>query len=202
MLLSRFETRLNIPLHRSIDTAHRIAQAPRSVTVKGMFFISHAAAVGHKWPQVERKLFSPPREGRYVPFSDYPLADYYRIVFEGAAAAFPHLPLSEACRQAARHHMQVFASSTVGRVMLSMITDVRSALLALPEMFARGSNGILVKAKEEGDSVLIEMHNVGGVQDCSTIGTLEGCVIHYGGTPTMDVELITNNCAQYLISWS
>jgi uncharacterized protein (TIGR02265 family) len=202
MILRRFTTHLDAPLRGTIDPEQRVAQAVKAVTVKGMFLAPHADAIGDRWPEVARKLLNPPRDGRYVPFNDYPLADYYRVVFAGAAQAFPALPLPEACRQASRHHMQAFAASTVGRVMLAMISDAHGALLALPNMFARGSSGIVVKAQAEGAGVRVEMQNIGGVQDCSAIGTLEGCVLYYGGKPTLDVDLVARNRAVYLITWS
>lgn len=196
----RFNTRPDIPLGGGLDVEQRIAQAPRHVTVKGMFLAPHAAAIGTRFPVLARTLLKPPRDGHYVHFSDYPLADYYRVIFEGAACSHPHLPLREACRQAARSHMQAFATSTLGGVMLAMITSAEEALLAIPNMFAQGSSGIIVTAQREGSGVLVEMQNIGGVQDCSAIGTLEGFVLYYGGKPSIEVDLISNNRALYMVT--
>lgn len=196
----RFKTHADIPLGGSLDVEQRIAHAPRHVTVKGMFLAPHAAAIGARFPTFAQTLLRPPRDGHYVQFSDYPLADYYRVIFEGAACSHPHLPLREACRQASRSHMQAFATSTLGSVMLSMITSAEEALLAMPNMFARGSSGITVTAQREGSGVLVEMQNIGGVQDCSAIGTLEGFVLYYGGKPRIDVDLVGSNRALYLVT--
>lgn len=189
------------PLKTTFDPEDRIARAAPGVTVKGMFIAPHAEAAGAAFREIEPRLLKPPRDGRYVGYMDYPLADYYRVVFAGAARAHPHLPLAEACRQAARAHIQAFAGSTVGKVMLAMITDARGALLALPQMFARGSQGIVVEAEPRDDGVRVEMRRIGGVQDCSAIGTIEGCVIFYGSEPTIDVELISTEHAAYEVTW-
>ena len=98
--------------------------------------------------------------------------------------------------------MQAFAVSTVGRVMLAMITEPRRALLDLPDMFARGSRGILIEAAPHGEGVRVEMQHIGGLQDCSAIGTIEGCVLRYGARPMIDVQLRTGEHAVYDVTWT
>lgn len=199
--MRRFTVNPSTPLNAALDPEERIARAAPDITVKGMFIAPHAEAVGAAFRSIAPLLLRPPRDGRYVSYLDYPLADYYRLVFAGAARAYPRLALSEACRLAARAHIQAFAASTVGKVMLSMITDARGALLALPQMFARGSQGIGVEAAPRDYSVRVEMRRIGGVQDCSAIGTIEGCVLFYGSEPTIEVELLSTEHAAYDVTW-
>jgi len=162
---------------------------PSSYQVKGMFFARLVDQLGADgFARVEPELASPPRFGRFVPFSDYPQADYVRISTATAQKLYPNVSLREGMRRLGRDDFNVLATSTIGKITLAAVGDARSVLLKAPFIYEKLSPGWRVTGEALDDStVRIEFTPVYGTWEY-TLGQLEGVVLNFGGTPTTTVS--------------
>jgi uncharacterized protein (TIGR02265 family) len=171
-----------------LDHEALIAAFPVSYTVKGMFFSRIIEALGSEWPKLEPQLLAAPRLGRYVPFSDYPQADYLRLFVALAHKRFPRMSPREAVRRVARDDLETFAGSVIGKVVLALAGDARTTLLRVPDAFARVTKGGFVSARELDErTVRLEFESFRGCTEY-TLGQIEGIVLHYGSMPTVSSE--------------
>ncbi|HEX7663000.1 MAG TPA: DUF2378 family protein [Polyangiaceae bacterium] len=201
--MDQFTVRAGEALKDDFDAEERFARFPPEFTMKGLFFPRLVLMLGDGWSKLEPTLKQPPRLGKYFPFSDYPQVDYSRLTHAVAKKCFPRLPLREAARRVAQRDFEVFADSTVGGVMLSMLGGVESALLKFPQMFGIVlSGGTLKGAKIEERLVRLEWENFLGWVDCYSIGTVEGIVKHFGHSPHIEVKIPKYGYATYDIRWS
>jgi uncharacterized protein (TIGR02265 family) len=177
------------PLAGSLDPEALARGIPRSYVVKGMFFSRLAGELGLAFEALLPRLEAPPRLGRYVPFNDYPQSDYLRLSAACAAKAFPGMPLREALRRLGRADYGVFATSTFGRVILSVVGDARSALLKTPFIYAKMAPGDWTITGEGLDdrTVRLEFAPAHGTWEYQ-LGQLEGVVLNYGHSPITTIE--------------
>lgn len=174
-----FDVTPAVPFRGGYELEATLAQIPGAQQVKGMFFSRHIERLGAEWARVEAQLVGPPRFGRYVPFIDYPLIDYSRVAHESAAIAHPGLPGQEAMRRTARDDQSEFAQSTLGAVMLSVVSNARSMLLKYPTAYERCVRGQTLSATELGaNQIRFDFTGMHGI--CTyTVGQIEGMVLTY-----------------------
>ena len=65
----------DVPLAEHFKIGWLLSQAPPTYAVKGMFISRIALDLDDAWADASRRLLSPPKWGRYLPFSDYPMVD-------------------------------------------------------------------------------------------------------------------------------
>jgi uncharacterized protein (TIGR02265 family) len=172
----------------TFDLEALVAGFPGDHLVKGMFCSRLVDVLGDDYEPLESKLIAPPRGGRYLTFKDYPAADYTRLVVRAAQKQFPELPLSESTRRLARDDIQTFASSTWGKVALTLVSDPRVALTSMPEAHTRAAPGPELRV-EERDARTVRLIYVGyrGLVEYM-LGQLEGVVLMFGRTPTVTIH--------------
>lgn len=176
------------PLSGDLDADAIARRIPRANVVKGMFFSRHVAQLGADFAKVAPALESPPRLGRYVPFSDYPQSDYVRVSTAVALRVYPRLGLREAMRRLGRDDFSVFGESTIGKVILAVVGDAKTALLKTPTIYMKMAPGDWTVTGEELDgAVRIEFFPAYGAWEYQ-LGQLEGVVLKYGVSPTTTVS--------------
>jgi uncharacterized protein (TIGR02265 family) len=176
------------PFEGSADVEAIIATIPRSYVVKGMFCSRFIELLGADYRAVEPQLLAAPRAGRFVPFKDYPQADYMRLSAAAALKRFPRVGLREAVRCLARDDLATFASSMFGKVVLALAGDARSTLLRTPDAYARVAPGAGVTAADiDTSTTRILFAGYRGMPEY-TIGQFEGVVLSFGGSPTTVVR--------------
>ncbi|HVU05590.1 MAG TPA: DUF2378 family protein [Polyangiaceae bacterium] len=182
----------------TLDPEAVAAQLPKSYVVKGMFFARLLAQLGPGFSAIEPKLEQPPRLGRYVPFSDYPQSDYVRVSTATAQKVFPGVPLREALRRLGREDFSVFAGSTVGKVILAVVGDARTALLRTPTIYMKMAPGDWVVTGEEVNDrvVRLQFSPVYGTWEYQ-VGQLEGLVMNYGGEPKITIRELPSRTLQF-----
>jgi len=183
------EITLDDTLSGSLDIDAIARGIPASYVVKGMFFLRLAQELGDDFAKVASRLDAPPRLGRYVPFSDYPQSDYLRVSAAAAQKSYPGVGLREALRRLGRSDYGGFAGSTVGKVILAVVGDARSALMKTPFIYMKMAPGDWNVTGEELDAqtVRIEFAPVYGTWEYQ-VGQLEGVVLNYGRTPMITVS--------------
>jgi uncharacterized protein (TIGR02265 family) len=179
------------PLTGDFDAEQRAREIPPSFVLKGMFFARLVERAGPGWHTVQPRLDHAPRGGRYVAFKNYPQSDYERLTAFVAKKLHRQVGLREAIRRLGRDDFDVFASSTLGRVLLAVVGDARTALLKVPYVYSKVAPGDwCVRAEElEPATVRVEfLPNYGSWE--YQVGQLEGIVIAFGRTPTLRVSLL------------
>lgn len=171
-------------LDGATDVEALLAVYPKHFTVKGMFCARIVDMLGQAgWQELAPKLQAAPRGSSYVAFKDYPQTDYTRLVMFTAVRLFPELSTTEAARRVARDDFAAFARSNIGKVMVALVGDARTALMHLPEAYARIIGGISLRADElDVRTVRISCDNYYGVY-AYFLGQLEGIVLSMGGKP-------------------
>jgi uncharacterized protein (TIGR02265 family) len=184
-------------LRGTLDGEATARNIPSSFLVKGMFFARVVSQLGDGYANVVPQLAAPPRLGRYVPFSDYPQADYVRLSVAAAAKLYPNVPLREGLRRLGRDDFGVLATSTIGKVTLAAVGDARSVLLKAAYIYESLSRGWKVTGEAlDASTVRITFAPVYGTWEY-TLGQLEGVVLNFGGTPTTTVNELPGRTVQF-----
>lgn len=172
----------------SFDLEAVVARYPRHYVVKGMFCNRLVDLLGDDFAALMPQLSAPPRSGRYLAFNDYPAGDYTRLAVASAAKHYAEHGMSEAVRRVAREDFAAFASSTWGKVALTLVGDPHTALLHMPEAFARVAPGPELRAEELGTkSVRMTLLRYFGLVEYM-LGQLEGVVLAFGPPPTITIR--------------
>ena len=181
----------------TFDLEELVAGYPSHYLVKGMFCSRIVDMLGGEYEAIESKLIAAPRAGRYLPFKDYPASDYTRLVVAAAQKQFPHLPLCESTRRLARDDFRTFAGSTWGKVALTLVADPRSALLRMPEAYARAAPGPELHAEViEARTVRMSLVRYRGLVEYM-LGQFEGIVMMYGRTPSVVIHRVSNDILNF-----
>lgn len=174
---------------------------PRSYVVKGMFFSGLVSALGEEFNRVAAMLVAPPRLGRYVPFSDYPQSDYLRVSARVAQKTYPQLSIREALRRLGRRDYDVFAASTFGKVILSVVGDAQTALHKIPMIYMKVAPGDWTVTSEQIDphTVRLEFAPSYGTWEYQ-LGQIEGVVMNFRASPTIIVSEIPDRRLRFDVS--
>lgn len=178
-----------MPLRGTVDVEQQAAAVPPSHVVKGMFFANLARILGPEgFEQLVPTLSVPPTRGRYLAFKDYPQSDYVRLSCAAAAHRFPGVDLREGMRRLAREDFDTFTSSTLGRVIMAVVRDPRTALLRCPSVYEKVAPGDwTIEAHDlEPGTTRIEFQRY-PTDWAYTLGQLEGVVLHYEVDPETTV---------------
>lgn len=200
--MSRFTVAFDQPIRVAFDPDERIARAPADAQLKGMFFLRHTSVLRDDWTRIAPTLSGPPRLGSYVPFANYPFADYLRLSIAAAKKQYPREPLAQALRLLERDSVKPFAESTVGKVTLRMVPDLGSAMLKIPEVQRMVFGVGRITASATGArSVRVEFVGVPSWLDCAALGNFEGAAAMYGEKTVIDVDVQGPHDATYEIRW-
>jgi uncharacterized protein (TIGR02265 family) len=188
-------------LAHSFDIEARIRTATPADTLKGMFF-QRIIEIGERAGLVAEHvgLEAPPSPLRYQIFFDYPVADYFRLVSAVAGVLYPQLVASEAMRRTAVDDFARFTESSVGKVMLAFGGNVRSALARSGTMYAavlKGAGKVASEVVPEG--VRLRYRDFPGPAEVYPIGTIEGCCRYFGADYEIDIDVLSEQDADYLV---
>ena len=183
-----FDASSRDPLFGDLDIDKLVRAVPPGHTIKGAFVAKNAEILAASWAKLEPSLVSPPRGGKYLAFSDYPLVDYLRVTDKAARKKFPGASGREAHRLLSRDTFDVFAGTTLGRVTTSLLSGPASALTKYPELYNRLVHGSRVEVVILEPRVA-EADFSGYYSTTEAIyGVLEGIVLACGGDPTVTVQ--------------
>ncbi|MCA9584143.1 MAG: DUF2378 family protein [Myxococcales bacterium] len=188
------------PLRGDVAIAQVLAEIPDDHALKGMFFRRYVDALGAELDVLLPTLDAPPRLGRYMPFSTYPLADYLRLFDRVARSRYAGFGVREAYRMLARSEVEVFVASTLGRVTFSLLQDPAAALLKYPESFGVLAFGPKVRAERAGEGVCVVFEPYRGALEYA-IGVLEGLVLAFDQEPALEIEH-GDARTELLVTWS
>lgn len=195
-----FSTTIEVPLEGPVDLERALREVPHGYTMKGMFFERQRTALGDVWPALRKTLTQPP-ERTYGAFESYPMTDYLKLFVRVAEDRFGKTSSREGVRLLARGEVEVFASSTLGKVTFAMLREPGSALLRYPDVsgvLARGPN---ITSKRTNDrTVQVTYARYHGVVEYA-IGAVEGLVLAFEEQPSLQVDIQPNGDLTLDVSW-
>ncbi len=179
-----------------LELEARIAALPANATVKGMFLSSISDLV-------EERAGQRPGRKRYVAFANYPLREMIELLPKAAELAYPGRPVREGMRRLGRMAYPTFASSTVGRVVMSIAgEDPRAALHAAPKAYRLVGNTGAARVLDTGDGeAILELRGVWGWPESYNVGVHEGALDALGVDGEVKVRVMSLCDADLLIRW-
>jgi uncharacterized protein (TIGR02265 family) len=177
------------PLKGDVDLGAAVAATPETASTKGIFFVDLLAML----PPRDREalattLNAPPRLGRYLPFTSYPVRDLLRLIDAAARHRFATLAPREGYRRLGRTGFATFCETTMGKVMMSVIGDPMAAAKKYPEAYRLVTNAPPVTTVEIGKAhARMTFERYVGVCEYD-LGFMEAAVLHFGCTPTLTVD--------------
>jgi uncharacterized protein (TIGR02265 family) len=197
--VNRIQLRVEVPLRGELDELAAVEAVPEDFLLKGMFFKRLTEGLGPAFGALKPQLESPPRGG-YLNFKDYPQRDYTRLHFALAKKRYPKLSSREAVRRIAREDFDVFAQSVLGKVIVALVRDARTALHKVPEVYQRVAPGDWNVAVSDVDdaTVGLEFHGLPGVWEYQ-VGQLEGIARAFGAPGHVQVEQRGPNNVLFLV---
>lgn len=200
-MTTTFRTTAGEPLAGDVDFDLVLGRCGASEKIKGMFFNRYVAALGAEWEELEPQLDAPAKHGRYHAFEPYPMRDYLRLFDRVARARMPNAT-REGYRLLARGEIEVFASSTLGRVTFALLKDPAGAFRRYAEILRVVTSADLVEAEPIGDRRVLLTHGRfrGAVEQ--GLGICEGLVLAFDETPRV-VTTSSDDEAQisFEVSW-
>ena len=189
------------PISGDLDIDAMHAWTPKEDTLKGMFFSDMVAMLdAATWEGLKPKLDQPPKLGKYVPFSEYPIRDLQLIQRAVVNRRFPKLGLREGYRQLGRTAIETFRKSTVGTVIFATLSDPMSALKKYPEARNLLTRAGRVSTEARGErEAIVRYVGFHGIAEYDA-GVLEAVVLYFKSTPTMAVT-VDGEDSSYTVRW-
>jgi uncharacterized protein (TIGR02265 family) len=133
-----------------LDLQERLAAAPTTALIKGMFFEQVRETMGDRADEVDPG-------GHYGSFRDYPMDRWLRFVHDAAVHVFPDFPPKRAVFELARPTFERFKESLLGRVIFT-VTSFEDSLLATSKAYRRTSDVARCEVVElEGSRAVLEL---------------------------------------------
>jgi uncharacterized protein (TIGR02265 family) len=175
-------------LQGDVDVARLLRTIPADHTIKGVFIAPNASAVARDWPELAGYLRAPPRGGKYIPFTDYPLSDHVLIADAAARRMFPGHPTRQAHRLLGRSTIEEFTKTTLGRVALALVSNPKTVFTKYCELFNKMLSGPSVGVTAV-DATSAELEYRAYYYMVEAIhGVLEGLVALCGSAPVVTVS--------------
>jgi uncharacterized protein (TIGR02265 family) len=177
-----------------IDVEARIAETPLTATAKGMFFEQFARAA---------RKSGRPCEARYVPFRDYSLRDFMRLLADYTRERFPGVPLREGFRRAGWEAYSALMNSVVGRVLFTFAQgNAQAALRLAPQAYKYSLSECSVTARvSTSEQMVLEFRSVWNFPECYQVGAIEGGCRAFGAAPRIRTRVLSPSDVDMLIRW-
>ena len=182
--------------------AHLSRLHPRA-TVKGLFFADLIATVAGRVPGLDVTAHAglPPR--RYLPFFDYPCADWLRLKIAAAEVLHPRASRGAALRKLGRMAFPAFMQSRAGRLMFELAAPrLEDALSRAPQAYAVISNAGTVEYVRPAPRVAdIVFMGFPGFLESYQVGIVEGVCAHYAVQPRIEIALESIGDGSIRVRW-
>ena len=195
-----FTTKMAVPFDGPVDLERVLRELPPEYQMKGMFFERQRTVLGPAWSGFRESLSRPPARA-YANFERYPTSDYLKLLTRVAEDRFGKGKSREGVRLLARGDVEVFTSSTLGRVTFAMLREPGAALLRYPDVSGVLVHGPKISAKRAGDrAVTVTYTRYHGLVEY-VVGALEGLVAAFDEEPRLDVKRTTTGVLSLDVTW-
>jgi uncharacterized protein (TIGR02265 family) len=189
------------PLLGDVDVTRLLRTVPPAHAIKGAFIGANADAVRAAWDRISLQLRAPPRAGKYLAFTDYPLSDHVLLADFAARRLYPGVPTCESHRLLSRATIDTFAKTTLGRVTLSLIAGPQSMLTKYQDIFNRMVTGPRVVVEVTGaTSVTLTYRDYYSLKE-AIVGVVEGAILACDLEPLVQLLGQGDGCFVANASW-
>lgn len=179
-----------------VDVDAVLARIPEGRTVKGVF-ASYMLALLEKRGLVLASSFP-----RALPFKDYPLDTYARLLVEASQAFFPNAAPREALRRVGRGAYDVLESATFGRVLFSLSDGTAGLLRAAARAYEMTGYGRAVIVASHPNALHVQLEDVWTFLDCHHVGVFDGVMHRAGAKGEVLVRNVTDSSIELWCAWS
>lgn len=174
-----------------VDLEAHLARLHPRATVKGLFFADLIAKVARSAPGADLTARAGLPSRRYLPFFDYPCADWLRLKMAAAEVLHPRVAPAVAMRRLGRAAFPAFVQSRAGRMMFELAAPrLGDALARAPQAYAVISNAGTVNFEQRAPRVAdIVFVGFPGFLETYQVGIVEGVCSHYGERVTLEIAL-------------
>jgi uncharacterized protein (TIGR02265 family) len=185
------------PWDAPLDVNAEIEGLPKGATMKGLFMLPMVAEAQ------SRGVTLPAARDRYLPFSDYPLAEHARLLVESAHSFYPNLTTRRGLRKLGHAAVHAFRQATIGKVMWATVSSVDSALEAASKTYsiAVPSSHLSTLERSPGRAVVRLWGGAHCFLDSNHVGTLEGVLRASQVEGSVAVRVESRFVADYLLTW-
>jgi len=168
-----------------VDVDELVGAMPADYRLKGMFFQDQVQAMGSEaFATLQPTLDAPPRFGRYLPFVDYPLRDFLRLLTPAADKRYPTLNRRQAFRKLGRAGFESFRLTTVGKVIVAALTDPLTAIRKMPNAYALVTSPTAVSISVLGPrSARVRLEPYYALPEYD-LGVVESIIAYFDAVPT------------------
>lgn len=141
---------------------------------------------------------------RWISWSNYPLADFMRLILNASRLAYPKESLGEGLRQLGWKAYPSFAATMAGRVVIYAFgDDVEALMQAVPRAYSVSLSGASARVRRLGlGHWEVELRNAYNFPDCYHLGVIEGAVRARGITPEVRIRRCPRRCdLDYELRW-
>lgn len=186
-----------------VDLEAQIRLLPPRATCKGMFFLDPIERARRVSPDVDLFRLARLAPRRYLPFLDYPHAEWMRLTHAAASVVAPTGHVGEGLRELGRHAYDVIFENPLGKLLFGPFGFDLEQVFAHAGLGYRLGLGFGTIRSErvasqhfqvtfEGFPTFLETFNV---------GVLEGSGAHYGDKVTVRVKLDGLANAVMKVTW-
>lgn len=176
---------------------------PAGATCKGLFFRGTLERVRLAVPRFEASAAAGIEERRYIPFFDYPYADYLKLNLVCARAIFPAVSTAEGLRRLGATAYDSLLESQVGRVLLGAFgRDFERVVMAGGRGYAVSlSFGKVDVERVTARHVRYRFHDTPAFLDTFQVGVVDGGMRACGVTGEIRVTSKDPGNALFDITW-
>lgn len=181
------------PMHKprpsDVDVEAHLALLPPDGAIRGVFVAGLLTQAGK--PAEIHALAGVP-ERRYLPFINYPVRDYIRLLLATASVVYPRLSRGEALRQLAWTAFDTLLGTTAGRAMFAVLGDDPTRVL----LMAKRAYALSVNFGTVGAELIAPGHVRVSFRDypmfleTTQVGVMEGALRHFKCTPQVTATLV------------
>ncbi|AKF03798.1 DUF2378 family protein [Sandaracinus amylolyticus] len=189
---------------RPIDVDEHVRALPHGASCKGLFFNDPIARLRRVDPRHPILASSEIAGRRYVPFFDYPYADFMRLIVATARAVYPSAPLGEGLRRLGGAGYQALLESQVGKVLFgvfgssfSQVARVGARGWAVSVSFGR------VELEDVGERhIRYHFRDLPAFLETYQVGAVEGAMRACGVEGEVRVDLRDLGDASFDVQWA
>jgi uncharacterized protein (TIGR02265 family) len=177
--------------HLPVELEAQLALLPRRATCKGMFFTDPMERAARTAPEVDLFARAGVAPRRYLPFLDYPHAEWMRIANAAAAVIAPGGRVGEGLRELGRHAYDVIFDNPIGKVLFGPLGfDLERVFEHAGTGYRLGLGfGAIRPERVAAQHWRVRYVDFPSFIETFNVGVIEGAVRRYGYTARVRVRL-------------
>lgn len=173
-----------------VELEAQIALLPPRATCKGMFFVDPIERARRRDPGADVLRAAGLAGKRYLPFLDYPHAEWMRVTHAAAAVVSPTGHVGDGLRELGRHAYDVIFANPLGKLLFGPFGfDLERVFAHAGLGYRLGLSFGTVRSERVGPQhYRVVFRDFPSFLETFNVGVLEGSAAHYGDAATVRVK--------------